>query len=202
MAENRQGAQIEWWQHRAGCQRWFLVERRHDRQHRSRRASGSRSGSAMSTREAARAPPGSSPSASAVGRRTVLVRRPPDSLLRGGHHRLGAVRERRECLLAELQVPPAARNLRRPRLRLPRCWSRSTERRTSWPTGCSRAPRHGRAHPERLAFRRFRPHGGQRQGRAAPAQRLLLQDVPQAEVALAPGREAGARRRPGWAAST
>ena len=27
MAENRQGAQIEWWQHRSGCQRWFLVER-------------------------------------------------------------------------------------------------------------------------------------------------------------------------------
>ena len=27
MAENRRGSQVEWWQHRSGCQRWFLVER-------------------------------------------------------------------------------------------------------------------------------------------------------------------------------
>ena len=27
MAQNRQGPQIEWWQHRSGCQRWLLVRR-------------------------------------------------------------------------------------------------------------------------------------------------------------------------------
>jgi sarcosine oxidase subunit delta len=27
MAQNRRGSQIEWWQHRSGCQRWFLVRR-------------------------------------------------------------------------------------------------------------------------------------------------------------------------------
>ena len=25
--ENRKGQQVEWWYHRAGCQRWFLVTR-------------------------------------------------------------------------------------------------------------------------------------------------------------------------------
>lgn len=27
MARNIQGVQTEWWNHRAGCQRWFLVKR-------------------------------------------------------------------------------------------------------------------------------------------------------------------------------
>jgi len=27
MAKNRNGDQIEWWNHRSGCQRWFLVRR-------------------------------------------------------------------------------------------------------------------------------------------------------------------------------
>ena len=27
MAKNQQGPQIEWWQHRSGCQRWFLARR-------------------------------------------------------------------------------------------------------------------------------------------------------------------------------
>lgn len=27
MAKNRRGEQIEWWHHRSGCQRWFLVRR-------------------------------------------------------------------------------------------------------------------------------------------------------------------------------
>jgi sarcosine oxidase subunit delta len=27
MAQNRQGPQVEWWQHRSGCQRWLLVRR-------------------------------------------------------------------------------------------------------------------------------------------------------------------------------
>lgn len=27
MAANRQGAQVEWWNHRSGCRRWFLVRR-------------------------------------------------------------------------------------------------------------------------------------------------------------------------------
>jgi heterotetrameric sarcosine oxidase delta subunit len=27
MAKNLPGSQIEWWQHRSGCQRWFLVRR-------------------------------------------------------------------------------------------------------------------------------------------------------------------------------
>jgi len=27
MARNRSGRQVEWWQHRSGCRRWFLVER-------------------------------------------------------------------------------------------------------------------------------------------------------------------------------
>ena len=27
MARNRKGKQVEWWFHRSGCKRWFLVER-------------------------------------------------------------------------------------------------------------------------------------------------------------------------------
>src|SRR5439155_13397055 len=91
--------------------------------------------------------------------------------LRRGHHRVGAGGVRAPGVLAQLQVPPAARpahrELPRPRLFLP--GRRRAERARRAPPGRTG---HGRALPEHLALAGLRRQGGQPAGRPVPRPRL------------------------------
>ena len=104
--------------------------------------------------------------------------------VRRGHDRVGAGGVRAPGVLAQLQVPPAARpahrELPRPRVLLP--GRRRTERARRAPAGRTG---HGRACPEHLAVPGLRRQGGQPAGRPVPRPRLLLQDLHQAAAAVA-----------------
>ena len=126
---------------------------------------------------------------------SFTVPRQDDAGVRRRHDRLGALRGGATGVLAQLQVPPAARAplLRRALRELPDDGGRDPERPRLHDAAARRRGRQG-AELRRLAA--ARPHAGDRQARRAvhPA-RLLLQDLHPPAQAVAALREVPPWRR-------
>ena len=103
--DNVAGVQREWWCHRAGCGVWFLAER-DTRTNEVLRTELSRP---RPRRRRMRLAPQPGERIDRGASSHVHLRGPPGRGLRRRHDRLRAVRGGSARLLAQLQVPPAAR---------------------------------------------------------------------------------------------